>query len=86
MSLMRPSLKPRNLAISTGDLFCSDELNHAGGDKSGSMIIRERERETHMNNMHEEKKSRLRRNLCELRFRTEFGATGKRRSAQTDPS
>lgn len=48
---MRPSLKPRNLAISTGDLFCSDELNHAGGDKSGSKIIRE----THMNNMHEEK-------------------------------
>lgn len=30
VSLMRPSLKPRNLAISTGDLFCSDELNHAG--------------------------------------------------------
>lgn len=82
MSLMRPSLKPRNLAISTGDLFCSDELNHARGDKSGSKIIKE----THMNNMHEEKKSRLRRNLCELRFRTEFGATGKRRSAQTDPS
>lgn len=59
MSLMRPSLKPRNLAISTGDLFCSDELNHAGGDKSGSRIVREierdREKETHMNNMHEEK-------------------------------
>lgn len=48
---MRPSLKPRNLAISTGDLFCSDELNHAGGNKSGSKIIRE----THMYNMHEEK-------------------------------
>lgn len=76
MSLMRPSLKPRNLAISTGDFFEQikgveiwkgererdriEKCYQRAGDKQASRETRERSRG---------KKSRLRRNPCELRFR-----------------
>lgn len=90
MSLMRPSLKPRNLAISTGDLFCSDgvETMQEENNKRIERITKKRKKKNKQtNNICTRKKvTTERRNLCELRFRTEFGATGKRRSAQTDPS
>lgn len=52
VSLMRPSLKPRNLAISTGDLFCSDgvETMQEENNKRIERITKKRKKEKKQTN------------------------------------